>query len=338
MNGPALRHGRRIRVMLVDDSFPYRMFLRELIEGQGDMEVVAESGDGMSAAQRVAEVVPDVVLMDLTLPGIDGIESTRRIVQSGVGAKVIVVSAFESPDAMKEVLKAGVITTYHKDRDGRAGWNEALLAGIRKAAGVPATPPEEVRRRGAVRVIVMGASTGGPQAVAQVLAGLPEDLGVPVCVVLHVADHFGATLSEWLGRVSGRSVTLARDGMALGEAGVVLAPPDAHLTFDGARVVLSHAPPRHNVRPSVDVLFEGAAGAFGPDVVGVLLTGMGRDGARGLLTLRQQGAATLVQDEATCAVFGMPAEAIRLEAAERVLPLDRIPPAIVEVVARSREG
>ncbi len=323
--------------MLVDDSFHYRMFLRELIEAQADMEVVGESGDGMSAAQRVGELAPDVVLMDVAMPGIDGIEATRRIVASGVGTKVIVVSAFHDPDAMKEVLKAGVVTSFRKDRGAGEAWNDHLLAGIRRVAGVaPSEAPllGPVRAPGRVRAVVVGASTGGPQAVAKVLAALPEDLGVPVLVVLHVADHFGATLSEWLSKVSGRPVRLARDGELLGRGGVCLAPADVHLTVEGGRVVLSDAPPRHSVRPSVDVLFESAAREFGPDVVGVLLTGMGRDGARGLLTLRQEGAVTLVQNEATSAVFGMPAEAIRLGAAEQVLPLERIPAAILQALAR----
>lgn len=332
--------GRRIRVMLVDDSFHYRMFLRELIEAQADMEVVGESGDGMSAAQRIGEVAPDVVLMDVTMPGMDGIEATRRIAASGVDTKVIVVSAFQDPDAMKEVLKAGVVTSFRKDRDGNAAWNDQLLSGIRKVAGVtpPEPPPGDRRAPGRVRAVVIGASTGGPQAVARVLSGLPEDLGVPVLVVLHVADRFGATLSEWMTKVSGRPVHLARDGKSLTRGGICLAPADVHLTVEGGRMVLSDAPPRHSVRPSVDVLFESAAREFGPDVVGVLLTGMGRDGARGLLTLREKGAVTLVQDEATSAVFGMPAEAIRLGAAEQVLPLERIPAAILHVIARDARG
>jgi len=333
--------GRRIRVMLVDDSFPYRMFLRELIDAQGDMEVVAESGDGMSAAQRVGEVAPDVVLMDVTMPGMDGIEATRRIVASGVTTKVIVVSAFQNPDAMKEVLKAGVVTSFRKDRDGNAAWNDQLLAGIRRVSGVvpaPSHAPAARRAQGRVRAVVIGASTGGPQAVARVLAGLPEDIGVPVLVVLHVAEHFGATVSEWMAKVSGRPVHLARDGELLSRGGIFLAPADVHMTVEGGRVVLSHAPPRHSVRPSVDVLFESAAREFGPDAVGALLTGMGRDGARGLLALREEGAVTLAQDEATSAVFGMPAEAIRLGAAEQVLPLERIPAAILHVLARNREG
>jgi len=327
--------------MLVDDSFHYRMFLRELIEAQSDMEVVAESGDGMSAAQRVGEVAPDVVLMDVTMPGMDGIEATRRIAASGVNTKVIVVSAFHDPEAMKEVLKAGVVTSFRKDRDGNIAWNAQLLAGIRKVAGVaPGTPPPPGGQRapGKVRAVVVGASTGGPQAVARILSGLPADIAVPVLVVVHVADHFGATLSEWMGKVSGRPVHLARDREPLARPGVRLAPADVHMSVEGGHVVLSHAPPRHSVRPSVDVLFESAAREFGPDVVGVLLTGMGRDGARGLLALREEGAVTLVQDEATSAVFGMPAEAIRLGAAEQVLPLERIPAAIVQAVAREREG
>jgi len=181
--------------------------------------------------------------------------------------------------------------------------------------------------------VVIGASTGGPQAVATVLAGLPEDLPVPVLIVVHVAEHFGETLADWMTKVVGRPVGVAAQGLRPGPGQLMLAPAGAHLTIDRGRVVLSDAPARHSVRPSVDVLFESAAREYGPAAVGVVLTGMGRDGARGLLTLREAGATTLVQDEATSAVFGMPAEAIRLKAADQVLPLDRIAQAICRELA-----
>jgi two-component system chemotaxis response regulator CheB len=143
-----------------------------------------------------------------------------------------------------------------------------------------------------------------------------------------LAEHFGETLSDWLARTTGRAVRLAEDGAPLAPGRILLAPAGVHLTVGEGRVVLSQAPPRHSVRPSVDMLFESAARRFGAEAVGVLLTGMGRDGAEGLLAMRQAGAATLVQDQATSAVFGMPAEAIRLRAAQRVLPLDGIACAI----------
>jgi two-component system chemotaxis response regulator CheB len=334
-----------IRVLVVDDSFPYRMFLRELIEAQADMTVVGESGNGALAAQRVHDLAPDVVLMDVRMPGMDGIEAARRIVASGVPTRVIVISAFHDPDALKDTLKVGVAVSYRKQQRPNADWNEALLASIRRVAGdhrepgsrgalLPAPPPIP---RGPVRAILIGASTGGPQAVATVLGELPKDIGVPILIVVHLADHFGETLSEWMRGAAGWPVELATDGAPIGRDQVLLAPAGAHLTVQNGRVVLSDAPFRHSVRPSVDVLFESAAREFGPDAVGVLLTGMGRDGARGLLTMKEAGAVTLVQDEATSAVFGMPAEAIRLKAMERVLPLSRIAAAIArEVTERSR--
>jgi len=326
--------GRPIRVMVVDDSFPYRMFLRELVEAQDDMEMVGESGNGALAVQRACELEPDVVLMDVSMPGVDGIEAARRIAAAGVATRVIVISAFHDPVALKEVLKVGVAISYRKEERPTAAWNRSLLNGIRKAVGAPQRPADMQGDKTAdtdrdpVGLVVIGASTGGPRAVARVLQGLPDAPGVPVLIVVHVADHFGDTLAEWMARASGRPVRLAEHGTLLGPDQYLLAPAGAHLTVEGGRVVLSQAPPRHSVRPSVDVLFESAAREYGRATVGVLLTGMGRDGARGLLSLREAGAMTLVQDQATSAVFGMPGEAIRLRAARRVLALERIGKAI----------
>jgi two-component system chemotaxis response regulator CheB len=322
-----------IRVMVVDDSFPYRMFLRELVEAQPDMQVVGESGNGALATQRVRELAPDVVLMDVTMPGMDGIEAARRIAASGSATRVIVISAFQDPVAMKEALKAGVAFSHRKEKQPNAAWNRSLLVSIRRAAGV-ASPDDNgkgmcrIGGRERVRAVLIGASTGGPQAVATVLSGIPEETEVPILIVVHLAEHFGETLSDWMAKATRRNVRLAEDGVPLGPGQILLAPSGAHLTVGEGRVVLSQAPPRHSVRPSVDVLFESAAERFGAEAVGVLLTGMGRDGAEGLLAMRQAGALTLAQDQATSAVFGMPAEAIRLQAAEKVLPLDGIAVAI----------
>lgn len=208
-----------------------------------------------------------------------------------------------------------------------------------RSAAQPPRPPVPAQQRsadGAPRLVVIGASTGGPSAVAAVLGALPADFGLPILVVIHLAPMFAGALADWLATKSPLGVRLAVDGEPLplpGQTGVVLlAPADRHLAVERGFVRLLDTPERHACRPSVDVLFESVAAEFGSGAVGVLLTGMGRDGAVGLRALRERGAHTICQDEATCAVFGMPREAIGLGAAASVLPLDRVTPELVEVV------
>jgi two-component system, chemotaxis family, protein-glutamate methylesterase/glutaminase len=178
--------------------------------------------------------------------------------------------------------------------------------------------------------VAIGASTGGPGALVDVLRALPPDLTVPVLLVLHIGKPFGDAFASWLDGQTRRPVAFASDGQTLNSVAgrVVMAPPDRHLELRGDRLWLSDAPERHSCRPSVDVLFESVARTMGATAIGCLLTGMGRDGAEGLLAIRRAGGATMAQDEATSVVYGMPREAAILGAAERILPLQSIGAAI----------
>jgi two-component system chemotaxis response regulator CheB len=177
-------------------------------------------------------------------------------------------------------------------------------------------------------VVTLGASTGGPAAVAQILTELPADFRLPIVVVLHMTPLFASALAEWLGRHTRRSVRLVVDDEALPSPGlmapILVAPPERHLVLDGGRLRLMQGPERHSCRPSIDVFFESLAAEFGPRTVAGLLTGMGRDGAAGLLALRNAHAITFAQEEASCAVYGMPYEALRIGATDLMLPLSQI--------------
>jgi two-component system chemotaxis response regulator CheB len=178
-----------------------------------------------------------------------------------------------------------------------------------------------------LRVVALGASTGGPGALREVLRQLPASFPLPVVIVMHIGEPFGAMIAEWLNSQSALTVRPARHEEPLpppGQGVVLLAPPDHHLVLAEGRLHLSRAPERHSCRPSVDVLFESIAREVGDQALGCLLTGMGRDGAAGLLAMRQAGARTIAQDEATSVVFGMPREAIQLGAAQAVLPIGEI--------------
>jgi two-component system chemotaxis response regulator CheB len=186
------------------------------------------------------------------------------------------------------------------------------------------------------RLIAIGASTGGPSAVVDVLRGLPPSFPLPILLVIHIGKAFAAGLAEWFDGQSPLRVAYARDGEALPEPGaarVIMAPPDFHLVLSQGKLRLTKDGERHSCRPSVDVLFESLARELGNQGAACLLTGMGRDGAEGLLAIRRAGGLTLAQDEATSIVFGMPREAILLGAAERVLPLEQFAPALIAAAA-----
>ncbi len=191
-------------------------------------------------------------------------------------------------------------------------------------------------------MLVMGASTGGPAAVRHILRSLPSDFPLPVLLVLHITEHFDTAMVEWLEGQSGLQVRNAVDGEVLpmpGRLTVRMAPGNRHLVVRAGRLRLEDGPERHSCRPSVDELFESVARELGAAAIGCLLTGMGRDGAEGLAAMRRAGAATVVEDESTCVVFGMPREAIRLGAAQHVVGLTELPPLLTGLArAGSREG
>jgi two-component system chemotaxis response regulator CheB len=189
--------------------------------------------------------------------------------------------------------------------------------------------------------VAIGASTGGPGAVVELLRGLPASFPLPILVVIHIGPPFGMALAEWLDTLSPIRTMTAVDGQLLprvGQSRVILAPPDCHLVLRDHRLWTTADPERHFCRPSVDVLFESLARELGSSVIACLLTGMGRDGAEGLLAIRRAGGMTLVQDEESSVVFGMPREAIELKAATSVLPLDRIAPCLVSLAQSGLQG
>ncbi|HWO94186.1 MAG TPA: CheB methylesterase domain-containing protein, partial [Dehalococcoidia bacterium] len=193
--------------------------------------------------------------------------------------------------------------------------------------------PTQSRQARRYRVIAIGASTGGPGAVVEILRALPFDFPLPVLLVLHIGEPFGAAFADWLAGRTDRSVSYARGGELLSSSAgqVLMAPPGRHLVVRGDRLWLTNDAERHSCRPSVDVLFESLAQEVGAAAALCLLTGMGKDGAAGLLAARKAGALTIAQDEATCVVYGMPREAVRLGAAERILPLQDIGPALASL-------
>ena len=341
---------RRIRVLVVEDSITVRKRLIEVLAADPDLELVGEAADGRQAIELCRRDRPDVITMDMMLPVMSGLAATEYIMAHCPTPILVVSASLNRGELFRtyEALAAGAVDVMEKptgaEPDG--AWEQRLLAAVKLVARIrvvthprarlselsrqPVAQPRPVQSapepaRGC-GVVAIGASTGGPAAIVQVLRGLPSGFAPPILFVQHIDEPFGIAFAEWLNGQTNRRVAHAEDGAPLAAAAgrVVMAPPGRHLVLREGRLRLTVDPARHFCRPSVDVLFESVARACGPTAVACLLTGMGRDGAVGLRTVRQAGGRTIAQDEATSIVYGMPREAALLDAAERILPLGEI--------------
>jgi two-component system, chemotaxis family, protein-glutamate methylesterase/glutaminase len=347
---------RRLRVLLVEDSLTVRQRLYEVLAADASIEVVAQATDGKRAIELVRELRPDVVTLDMMLPVMSGLAATEYIMAHFPTPILIVSSSVNRGELFHtyDALAAGAVDVLEKPRGDEPDgvWEQKLIAAVKLVARIkvithlrarlapapaPSSAPAPPGPRAATpcQVIALGASTGGPGALTEVLLALPRPCRVPVLMVLHINEPFGTAFGEWLEVQTGHRVSYCREGEALAAAAgrVVLATPNRHLVVRGGRLYLTSDAERHSCRPSIDVLFESLAREQGSAAAACLLTGMGRDGAAGLLAIRRAGGITIAQDEASSIVYGMPREAALLDAAERVLPLSAIGPALAELVS-----
>ncbi len=351
----------RIRVLVVEDSLTVRKRLVEVISADSELEVVAEADNGLSGVDLCRTLRPDVITLDMHLPIMDGVTATEHIMGHFPTPILIVSSSTNRGDLFKtyDALAAGAVDILEKPQGTEAdgAWERRFLStvklvsrirvithirarlagGVGRAAVVQAEPlawPKVSGQRPSV--IAIGASTGGPGALVDVLRAIPVGWPVAVLIVLHIDELFSSAFADWLATQTGHSVVYARGGESLASARgrVLLAPPGRHLEARAGTLRVSSGPERNYCRPSVDVLFESLAADCPADVVGCLLTGMGKDGAQGLLALRRAGSQTIAQDEATSVIYGMPREAMLLGAAERVLPLAEIGAALTRMTSK----
>jgi two-component system chemotaxis response regulator CheB len=353
----------RIRVLVVEDSLTARRRLCEVLASDAEIEIVGEAEDGKQAIELCQRHRPDVVTMDMMLPVMSGLAATEYIMAHCPTPIVVVSSSVNRGELFRtyDALAAGAIDVLEKPRgDEEDGvWEQRFIATLKLVARIRVVTHPRVRL-GALRhtqaggappeiapsspprgrsLIAIGASTGGPGAIVEILRAMPPELMLPMLLVLHINEPFGVAFAGWLDGQAERRVALAGDGEPLAAAAgrVVMAPPGRHLVVRGGTLRLTLDAERHSCRPSVDVLFESIARDCGPAAVACLLTGMGRDGAAGLLAIRRAGGLTIAQDEATSVVYGMPYEAVRLGAAERVLALGDISAALAALTRHGRE-
>jgi two-component system, chemotaxis family, protein-glutamate methylesterase/glutaminase len=348
----------KIKVLVADDTQVARMLLVHLLNSDPRIRVIGAVGDGQAALDFLdaGGECPDVVVMDIHMPRLDGFEATRRIMETRP-LPIIICTATASPRDVAVAfrsMEAGAVACVEKpvalgvDFEPRLQnllqtvclmsevkvirrWNRS-----RSAPAVPAAHGSTVAQA-AVRLIGIGASTGGPPVLQTILSGLPKDLPVPLLIVQHIARGFLPGMVDWLSQTTGLRVRIAAHGAPALPGHAYVAPDDFHLAADArGRMVLAREEPEKGLRPAVSYLFRSLADTYGANAVGVLLTGMGKDGAMELKRMKDRGAHTIAQDRESSIVHGMPGEAIELGAAIQILPADKIAGALLAQVGRWR--
>jgi two-component system chemotaxis response regulator CheB len=348
---------KRVNVLVVDDSPSMRLLLNHVLELDPRIKVLATVNDGQAAMDFLDAkgARPDVVLMDIHMPHIDGFETTRRIMETNP-LPIVICTATADPQELQVAfrsMEAGAVACVEKPVGHADPAFEATVqnlqqtvrlmaevkvirrwpkprGGGRAPVGVPSPA-----KAGSPRIVGIGASTGGPPVLQGILSGLPRDFPAPVLIVQHIARGFLHGMVEWLNQTTGLHVHVAAHGAVADPGHVYIAPDDFHLGVSSSgRLLLARDPPHGGLRPSVSYLFHSLADNIGAGAVGVLLTGMGRDGADELKLLRDRGALTIAQDRDTSVVHGMPGAAIEIGAAVQVLSADRIAGALIAEFAR----
>jgi len=347
-----------IRVLIVEDSSVVREFLIHILNSDPEIQVIGTANDGEEALEAVGRTRPDIITMDIHMPKIDGMDATRRIMETQPTPIIIVsgsLSTNEVATAFK-AMEAGALAVVqrpsgigHPDHEETAGelvrmvkilsevkvvrrWaRPAARATIAAAKSPPEVKPSQTTTK--VNLISLGASTGGPPVLQTILSRLPANFPIPLLIVQHMAEGFILGFVEWLAQTSGLPVHVAARGEVVLPGHAYVAPDGFQMKLgtDG-NILLTKDAPENGLRPSVSYLFRSVASVCGPNAIGVLLTGMGKDGAEELRLMKEKGAITIAQDKESSVVHGMPGEAINLDGATYVLSPDKIAAALISLV------
>ncbi len=340
----------KIKVLIVDDSAIVRKIFSDHLSKEADFEVVGAAPDPFVARDKIVRLKPDVILLDIEMPRMDGLTFLKKLMHY-YPLPVIIVSSL-TPKGSKMALDAieyGAVEVLSKPGgpysvgDMTLQLKEKIRAAARvriervrnKLSDLPIEPPIKILSETTQKLIAVGASTGGTEALKEVLVRLPSNIP-GILIVQHMPAQFTKAFAERLNGLCQIEVREARDGDSVLNGQALIAPGNFHMILkrSGAKyyVNVKDGPMVHHQRPAVDVLFNSVAQYAGGNAIGVILTGMGSDGAQGMLKMKEAGARTIAQDEESCVVFGMPKEAIKLNAVDRVVPLEKIPNEIIQMV------
>jgi two-component system chemotaxis response regulator CheB len=341
---------QKIRILVADDSLTVRKRLVDILASDPEIELVGEAEDGVQAIEKCLKFRPDIITMDMMMPNMTGLSATEFIM-AHCPTPILVVSASTNRGELFKIydaLAAGAVDVLEKPIGAEAdtAWEQRFLATVKMTARIRVITHPRARLAGlripaakaAVKtprlrqfdrkyqIVAIGASTGGPGAIVEVLRNLPREFDLPILIVLHMNELFATAFADWLDSQTERRVMSPKDGTPVAEAVhcIMVAPGGRHLVVRDGRLRLTLDMERHSCRPSVDVLFESVAAEYGASAAACLLTGMGKDGALGLLKIREAGGMTIAQDEKTSVVYGMPREAVNLGAAQQILGIGEI--------------
>jgi two-component system, chemotaxis family, protein-glutamate methylesterase/glutaminase len=343
-----------IKVLIVDDSAVARELIEHILSSDPEIEVIGSARSGVEALAALEHMRPDVVTMDVQMPGIDGFETTYRIMTHHPVPVIIVTSILDpqTDSASFRTLEAGALAILpkppgigHRDHERTAA---QLVQTVKLMSEVkvvrrsirPAKPRQSELVAPAplpatIKAVAIGASTGGPMVVRTILAALPAEFPAPLLVVQHMAGEFIGGFSEWLDNSCAIRVKVAQQGEPLRPGTAYVAPGGVEMGVEGQRrIILARGRAGQTLCPSVAYLFHSMAEQYAEGAVGILLSGMGGDGARGLKEMKDRGALTIAQDEESCVIFGMPGEAVKLKAAQHVLPPDSIAAMLLALVKK----
>lgn len=351
---------KNVRILVVEDSPVCRELLVSLLQGMPEFQVVGVARNGAEGLRLARRLKPDLITMDIHMPEMDGYEATRRIMEE-IPCPIVMISGSLNKNEHQltfDAMKSGALSVFEKPMmDDPPEVHNHLLSQIRLMAdvkvlrrwasnGVAHTPKNKVSEnisalsmlsprngRYKIQMIAIAASTGGPAALANLLGPLPAEFPVPILIVQHVTVGFGEGFATWLNTQTQLNVRVGKHGDEPKAGEVLIAPDDRHMIINNTGLIaFVNAPAMHGVRPAADYLFHSVAQVYGRTAIGVILTGMGSDGAEGIKSLRDTGAHTIAQDKATSVVFGMPSVAIELGGAEYIQPINHISQTLIDLL------
>ena len=321
-----------VRLMIVDDSAFMRKIIADSVEGIKGIELAGIARNGIDALEKIDKLKPDVITLDIEMPKLNGIETLKRI-KKDYDIPVIMLSSIRKTEVTFEALELGAMDFIEKPENLNQNLDEfkkELETKINSLIGTktsvrPSKKREVVASHNYLsNAVVIGASTGGPKALVYLIENLPKVFNLPIFIVQHMPKGFTLSFAERLNNLTPASVVEAEDGMRIENGKIYLAPGDFHLRLENGKIKLSSEEKIHGVRPAVDYLFTSASDIYKDRLVGIILTGMGRDGTQGMRDIKRAGGSTIAQDEMTSVVFGMPGSAIGAGVADEVLSLEEI--------------